>query len=225
MGGGTPSRPYCRPYVGPPHLLIAHRSNDPAEGPALLEQGARGLELDVFAQGSTWYVGHNPLHPSQTVRDYVAQLQRWPQSPDLLYLDIKTPRSTPLVTLYDETQRVLPEVRVIFSTARDAQSLLALPRDARLCVDYADQDAAQTLFALHHRRFWMSDGIAAGLRKEHKVLATPWPWLAEGKLGWTYADFETWQTDVVQEQLDASIVTRTLLPRAAAALRQFCAST
>jgi len=55
-------------------------------------------------------------------------------------------------------------------------------------------------------------------------LRTPWPWLVEGRLAWTYSNLQRWETDVVELKLDATIVTAALLPEAAQIVRRYCAT-
>lgn len=214
---------WCVP-PGWDHLLIVHRVNQPADGPPLLAQGARGLEMDVVSNGTTWYV-HHDWPQGLTVADYMHHLATWPQKPTLVYLDIKTPRAPNLPQLYALTQAVHPDVQFVFSTAHDGAALLALPLQAVLCVDYQHQASAHALFVAAVRRFWVADGIAFGLRKTQKALALPQQGWAVGKLGWTYAQLAPWHFDLVHYQLDASIVTRELLPAAWAVLQRPCADT
>lgn len=224
---GASSSRYCRPR-SPRHWLIGHRVNDPRDGPWWLAQGASGLEIDVTSDGVTWFVNHDAPRGC-TVAEYMAQMHDWPQWPELLYVDIKTPRAANLSQLYMLMQPLFPETRFIFSTARgeDAVYLLRLPVPAVLCVDYTGQEAAQAVFAAHRRRFWLADGRAAGLKgidAPGSAFHTAWPECAEGRVAWTYMHLATWETDVVRWKLDATLVTAALLPEAVSVLQRICDS-
>ena len=197
------------------HVLIAHRMNDPHQVPTVLEAGAQGIEIDLWSDGSTWYVGHDMFSGSISWDDYYSASLRWPHQPDLLYLDIKTPAATNLVDLATFT---FPTRHVLFATAdgRNAKYFKVLPPTAEVVADFTNQRHAHRYWRKEGRSFWMADGIAAGIpsslgalkgRSRHKRLA------------WTYSSLSQWSHDVKALHLDATIVEPSLIPQAYAALQ------
>jgi len=203
-------------------LLIVHRVNDPARVKALFSPDGGspdGFELDVHSNGAQWFVGHDRSDEGVTWDAYWRRVRtdmtesQLIQRVKIVYIDIKTPSAENLIELAD-IQNVLPTITFLFATAngRDARHMMRLPAHCILVADFENQKEAHEVWSQYGRRFWLADGIAAGVVKQSRILSDrDWPYMVEGRLSWTYSDLNTWRRDVEALQLTATIVTESLL--------------
>jgi len=192
VGFGTLPAPEAGASCKQPVYIIAHRCNDPDDGPdTVKQQGVNAIEAD-FSWGNRiavdntgyddeWVVDHEGafIHSTYLVNwltDVAAELNR-PGSPlSLIVLDIKTPYG-PLDQLYSAVRGALgPNVNLVFSigdfnqVSNFSKIKNALNSDphAAASVDYLKAGQTPTAVKnyfenqLHITRYWWGDGIAAG---------------------------------------------------------------
>jgi len=175
-----------------PVYIVAHRCNDPNDGPfAAKEEGVNAIEAD-FSWGSRshldntgfddeWAVDHEGVLPHSTyldnwLADVKQEVHRVGTPLSLIILDIKDPHG-PLLDLYQKVRGELgPEIYLLLSigsfdggTQNFHKLKGAIDADKRAGVAIDDitanitQTQVQDFFkGLDMKRYWFGDGIAAG---------------------------------------------------------------
>jgi hypothetical protein len=175
-----------------PVYIVAHRCNDPNDGPsAAKEEGVNAIEAD-FSWGSRshlddtgyddeWAVDHEGVLPHSTyldnwLADVKLEVHRQGTPLSLIILDIKDPYG-PLLDLYQKVRGELgPEIYLLLSIGNfkggvdnfhKLKDAIDADERAGVAIDDIKADVTQTQVqdffkGLDMKRYWFGDGIAAG---------------------------------------------------------------
>jgi hypothetical protein len=175
-----------------PVYIIAHRCNDPNDGPqTVAAEGVNAIEAD-FSWGSRWpgitddewAVDHEGVYPHSTylsnwLTDVSAEVHTPGTTLSLIIFDIKDPEGD-LLLLYKEARNALgPDINLIFSIGsyggreefKKIRDVINADQRAGVALDQKTSPSAAADFFKNApiNKYWFGDGIAAGALEPDRV--------------------------------------------------------